>query len=37
MPIYYITTRDSFAFDLVEDITYLKRDNRTYKKIVYRF
>lgn len=37
MPIYYISTRDSFAFDLVEDITLLKRGDRTYKKIVYRF
>jgi hypothetical protein len=37
MPIYYISTRDSFAFDMVEDITLLKRGDRTYKKIVYHF
>jgi hypothetical protein len=37
MPIYYISTRDSFAFDLVEKITYLPRGQRTYKKIEYFF
>ncbi len=37
MPIYYISTRDSFAFDLVEKITYLPRGDRTYKKIEYFF
>jgi hypothetical protein len=37
MPIYYISTRDSFAFDLIENITLLKRGDRTYKKIVYQF
>lgn len=33
MPLYYISTRDSFAFDLVEKITYHKRQDRVYKKI----
>jgi hypothetical protein len=37
MPIYYISTRDSFAFDMVERITLLKRGERTYKKIEYFF
>jgi len=38
MPIYYISTRDSFAFDLVEKITLLQREGgRTYKKIEYFF
>lgn len=34
MPLYYISTRDSFAFDLIEKVTFLKRDNgKVYKKI----
>lgn len=37
MPIYYISTRDSFAFDLVEKITYLKRGDHNYTKIEYLF
>ena len=37
MPIYYISTRDSFAFDLVEKITILSREGRPYKKIEYSF
>ena len=37
MPLYYISTRDSFAFDLVEEITEFERNGRTYKKIKYFF
>lgn len=37
MPIYYISTRDSFAFDLVEKITELRREGRTYQRIEYFF
>jgi hypothetical protein len=38
MPLYYISTRDSFAFDLVERVSFLQRQNgRTYKKIEYFF
>ena len=36
-PIYYISTRDSFAFDLVEKITTFSREGRTFKKIEYSF
>ena len=34
MPLYYISTRDSFAYDLIEKISYLERDGRKYKKDV---
>lgn len=37
MPIYYISTRDSFAFDLIERVSDLQRDGRNYKKIEYFF
>lgn len=37
MPIYYITTRDSFAFDLIEKISYVNLNNRMVKKIEYLF
>ena len=37
MPLYYISTRDSFAYDLIEKISYLERDGRKYKKIKYYF
>lgn len=37
MPIYYISTRDSFAFDLVEKITIYQRQGRPFKKIEYFF
>jgi hypothetical protein len=37
MPIYYISTRDSFAFDLIEKITVLSRNGKPYKKIEYFF
>ena len=37
MPIYYIATRDSFAFDLIERISYVQLDSRKVKKIEYFF
>lgn len=37
MPIYYITTRDSFAFDLIEKKTLLTRGDHQYTKIEYSF
>ena len=37
MPLYYISTRDSFAFDLVEKVTILDRNGHQYKKIEYFF
>lgn len=37
MPIYYISTRDSFAFDLVEKVTLLERNGRPFRKIEYFF
>lgn len=37
-PIYYISTRDSFAFDLIEKRTILRRSNgREYTRIDYYF
>lgn len=32
MPLYYISTRDSFAFDLVVKETFLKTKNRSFTK-----
>ena len=37
MPLYYISTRDSFAFDLIEKISYVSSNGRNYKKIEYYF
>ncbi len=37
MPLYYITTRDSFAYDLVEKISYIEMYGRKVKKIEYFF
>lgn len=37
MPIYFISTRDSFAFDLIEKITVFEREGRPFKKIEYFF
>ena len=37
MPIYYISTRDSFAFDLIENITIYERNGKPFKKIEYLF
>ena len=37
MPIYYISTRDSFAFDLIEKETLHRRGNHFFKKIEYFF
>ena len=37
MPLYYISTRDSFAFDLIEKVSYVNLNNRLVKKIQYFF
>lgn len=37
MPLYYISTRDSFAFDLIEKVTYVFMNNRQVKKTQYFF
>lgn len=37
MPLYYISTRDSFAFDLVVKETFLKTKNRSFTKCEYFF
>lgn len=37
MPIYYISTRDSFAFDLVEKTIVFQREGRQYRRIEYYF
>ena len=37
MPIYYISTRDSFAFDLVEKESLHRRGDHFFKKIEYFF
>lgn len=37
MPIYYISTRDSFAFDLIEKSTILKINGRTFERIDFFF
>ena len=36
-PLYYISTRDSFAFDLVEKIDYITSGNRKYVRTEYFF
>jgi hypothetical protein len=33
MPLYYISTRDSFAYDLIEKVTVIERDGHMVKKI----
>lgn len=37
MPVYYIATRDSFAYDLIEKITYPVLNGRIVKRIDYYF
>lgn len=37
MPLYYISTRDSFAFDLIAKETFLKRGDRCFTKTEYYF
>jgi len=37
LPLYVITTRDSFAFDLIEKVTILKMNGRDVKKTEYFF
>ncbi len=37
MPIYYITTRDSFAYDLIEKTSLVEEGGRQFKKIEYFF
>jgi hypothetical protein len=36
-PLYYISTRDSFAFDLVEKIDIIVSGNRKYTRTEYFF
>jgi hypothetical protein len=37
MPVYYIATRDSFAYDLIEKVTYPIMNGRIVKRIDYYF
>jgi hypothetical protein len=37
MPYYYITTRDSFAFDLITHDTFIKSGDRCFTKTEYYF
>ena len=37
LPLYCITTRDSFAYDLIEKISYVSFGGRKVKKIEYFF
>jgi hypothetical protein len=37
MPLYYISTRDSFAFDLITKETFIKNGDRCYTKTEYFF
>lgn len=37
MPLYYISTRDSFAFDLLEKITTCQFNGKTFTKTEYFF
>ena len=37
LPLYYISTRDSFAFDLIEEVTHFDLNDRKYQRIKYYF
>lgn len=37
MPLYYIATRDSFAFDLIEKISTCKYGNKSFTKTEFFF
>lgn len=37
MPLYYISTRDSFAYDLIEKSSIIEMNGRKFEKIEYFF